>query len=119
MKDYQVGSEKKPGQAVRRNQSRRSASTVKVIVAWIILVLIALFFVQQRISYIRTEKKVKNLLLEKRSITSSILPLKLEERYLTRFVVVEKTARETLQLQKPLRKQIIKLKIELTEEKNN
>lgn len=119
MKDYQAGSEKIPGQAIRKRQPRRSASTIKVIIAWLILVLIALFFVQQRISYIRTEKNVKSLLLQKRNINSSILPLKLEERYLTRFIVVEKAAKETLQLQKPQRKQIIKLKVELAEEKDN
>ena len=119
MKDYQLDSEMIPGQVVRKKQPRRSASTIKVIVAWILLVLIALFFVQQRISYIRTEKRVKSLVLKKRNINSSILPLKLEERYLTRFQVVEKTAKETLQLQKPNRKQIIELKIELTKEKDN
>jgi len=119
MKDYQIGSEKRPHQVVRKKQSRRSRSTIKLIFAWIVLVLIALFFVQQRISYIRTEKKVKSLLLKKRSIVSSILPLKLEERYLTRFNVVEKTAKETLHLQKPKRNQIIKLKIDPTKEKGN
>ena len=119
MKDYQIGSEKRSGQVIRKKPSRRRSSTVKLIVAWLILLLIALFFVQQRISYIRTEKKVKNLLLKKRNINSSILPLKLEERYLTRFSVVEKTAVETLHLQKPRIKQIIKLKVDTIGETDN
>lgn len=75
-------------------------------ITWILLILVALFFVQQRISYIRTEKNVRELLLEERKIRASIQPLKLEERYLSQLAIVEKTATELLSLREPAKWQI-------------
>lgn len=98
--------EKSKNRLVRKKRDTPKTSTVKFILTWLILLIIALFFVQQRMDYTRTERRVRNLIIEKRQILSSILPLKLEERYLTRYSRIEKAARDRYGLQKPRESQV-------------
>jgi cell division protein FtsL len=96
---------------VRLKRESRTISTLKLALTWLLLLLIALFFVQTRIDFIRTEQRVKALMVEKRRLTSSILPLQLEERHLTRFAIIEDAAMEAHQLQYPRASQIINMPI--------
>lgn len=112
MKDFPVSSPKNQKRLIRKKRENPKVSSLKFILTWAILFVVALIFVQQRIDYIRTEKKVRQLMIEKRRVISSILPLKLEERYLTRLSNIEKTARHKIYLGKPKAKQINKIKNE-------
>ncbi len=109
MKDFPVSSPKNKKRLVRIKKENPRVSSFKLVLTWAILFIVALIFVQQRIDYTRTEKKVRQLMIEKRGVISSILPLKLEERYLTRLSNIEKTARSKIYLRKPRAKQIIKI----------
>lgn len=109
MKDYPSSERINTDRLTRQKTKRKKIAKAKFLAVWLILVLVAMFFTQQRIEYIRTEQIVKDLLVEKRKIMSLILPLKLEERYLTQLKTVEKIAAERLYLQKPKKNQIIKV----------
>ena len=109
MKDFPVSSPKNKRRLIRKRKENPKISSFKLVLTWAILFVVALIFVQQRIDYTRTEKKVRQLMIEKRSVISSMLPLKLEERYLTRLSNIEKTARSKIYLRKPRAKQIIKI----------
>ncbi|MBT3224798.1 MAG: hypothetical protein HN580_30255 [Deltaproteobacteria bacterium] len=107
MKDFPDSSPKNNRRLIRKKKENPKVSSLKFILTWAILFIVALIFVQQRIDYTRTEKKVRQLMIEKRGVITSILPLKLEERYLTRLSNIEKTARSKIYLRKPSAKQII------------
>jgi len=109
MKDYPVSSPKNKRRLIRKKKENPKVSSFKLLLTWAILFIVALIFVQQRIDYTRTEKKVRQLMIEKRTVISSMLPLKLEERYLTRLSKIEKTARSKIYLRKPAAKQIFKI----------
>ncbi|MBU2648570.1 cell division protein FtsL [bacterium] len=109
MKDFPVSSPKNTTRLVRKKMEHPKVSSFKFILTWAILFLVALFFVQQRIDYTRTEKKVRQLMMEKRKIISSILPLQLEERYLTKLSNVENIARNSIYLRRPEPKQLIEI----------
>ncbi|NQU62977.1 MAG: hypothetical protein HQ517_01645 [SAR324 cluster bacterium] len=109
MKDFPIPSPKNKRRLIRKRKENLKISSVKFILTWAILFVVALIFVQQRIDYIRTEKIVRQLMIEKRGITSAILPLKLEERYLTRLSEIENTAHNIIYLRKPSAKQIVKI----------
>jgi len=106
MKDFSTPSPNNKRRLVRKKREDPNVSSFWFIVTLTILFIVALLFVQQRIDYTRTEKEVRRLMIEKRQVISSILPLKLEERYLTRLSIIEKTARNSLYLRRPRAKQI-------------
>jgi len=107
-----VATEPQPApRLIRQKKENPRLSKLKLILTWLLLLLIARFFVQQRIDFIRTERKVRALILQKRQLMSSILPLKLEERYLTRDEAVEEAAAQKHQLQKPMSSQTTSIRI--------
>ncbi|MCP4295630.1 MAG: hypothetical protein GY786_08495, partial [Proteobacteria bacterium] len=78
----------------------------------IIILAVALFFVYQRTEFIKTERHVKKLLIQKREITAEILPLKIEERYLSQLDKVEFYAKEHLKMVYPQKLQILRVKLQ-------
>jgi len=112
MKDFLVVNKNKSSNLVRRKKESNTKSKNKLILTWVLLFAFAMYFVQQRIVYTRTERNVKKLMLEKRKVNSSILPFKLEQSYLTQFNKVEKIAKRNLALQHPKRSQIKKIIID-------
>ncbi len=111
MKDFPNLNRRKTNRLVRRRPDSSEKTSLKLMLAMIGLILVALIFVQQRVEYIRTERKVRKLLLEKRKIESVILPLKLEERYLTHLKKIERVALKELKLQYPRASQIIEVEV--------
>ena len=109
MKDFPRYAKRSSKSLVRKKTVIAKRSSFKFALTWILMIGVALFFVQQRISYTKLEKKVQVLLKEKEKLQLSILPLKLEERFLTQHDKIEKRAREELGLQVPRQVQIIKL----------
>ena len=97
---------------IRKKSVDAKRSSLKLALTWIAMILVALFFVQQRISYIRVEKRVRILMKEKDKIQLSILPLQLEERFLTRLDSVEEMAKTELNLQMPRASQTIEHRLE-------
>lgn len=80
---------------------------------WVILILmLGFFFVEQRLDYIRTEKRVRQLWIKKRNLESEILPLKLEEQYLIRLSKIETIARDELSLREAKQRQVKKIVIQ-------
>ncbi len=116
MKDYPKIRNKKSKSLIRKKNVVTKRSSLKLAFTWIAVILVALVFVQQRISFIRTEKRVNALVKAKENIETSILPLKLEERYLTRYEIIEETAKSKLKLQVPRKVQIIPLTVGHTNE---
>ncbi|MCP4754229.1 MAG: cell division protein FtsL [Proteobacteria bacterium] len=112
MKDFPVIGKGNSNKLIRKRQENPKKSTARLVFTWIVLVMVAMFFVQQRIDYIRTERNVNKLRIEKRKTVSEILPLKLEERHLTRLNEVEKSAKTKLSLQTPRKSQIVIMDIE-------
>ena len=116
MKDFPSYGNKKSQSLYRKKTRDTKKSSVKVAITWILMIFIALFFVQQRISYIRTEKSIRKLMNEKENLQLSILPLKLEERYLTQLDRVEKIAKDKFKLQAPRQSQMISIKVNSLEQ---
>ncbi len=117
MKDYPIYSKRSSNRLIRKKANKAENSSKKLAITWIILVLVALFFVQQRISYLRTEKRVQQLMIEKKEIEMSIIPLKLEEQYLTRFSNIEKIAKKNLGLKIPGKWQIFPVVLKSNQKK--
>jgi cell division protein FtsL len=111
MKDFPRYGTRDSKNLVRKKTTDAKRSSLKLAVSWIIMILIALFFVQQRISYIRMEKRVRALLEQKENIQMSILPLTLEERFLTQQEKVEQVAGAELNLQIPIPSQVITIDV--------
>lgn len=111
MKDYHAYKSKKSQSLIRKKNKVASQSSLKIAFYWVIVIAVALFFVQQRISFIRLEKEVRLLMNEKNKIQLSILPLRLEERYLTQLDRVEEVAKKEMQLQTPRESQTISVSI--------
>ncbi|MBU3915932.1 cell division protein FtsL [bacterium] len=118
MKDYPIYTNKSSNRLIRKKVNKVENSSKKLAITWIVLVFVALFFVQQRISYLRTEKVVQRLMTEKKRIETSIIPLKLEEQYLTRFSKIEKMAEKNLGLRDPAKWQIFPVVIKPNPEEN-
>lgn len=111
MKDYQ-NIRSSPGARLVRGQSESDqGNSIKLIGVGIIMLLVALFFVYQRTEFVKTDRHVKQLLLEKRKVMSEILPLKLEEQYLSQLNKVENYAKKHLDMIYPEKKQILKVKL--------
>ena len=114
MKDFPRYGQRDSKSLVRKKTTSAKLSSLKLAFSWIIMIILALFFVQQRLSYIRTEKAVRVLIEEKDQIQLSILPLRLEERFLTRYDKVEKIAKNELSLQIPRQVQVIPVDVSYT-----
>ncbi len=111
MKDFPRYAKRTSQSLVRKKTVIAKRSSLKFALTWILMIVVALFFVQQRISYIRMEKQVHSLMKEKDDIQLSILPLKLEERFLTQQDKIERRASSELGLQVPRQVQIITVKV--------
>lgn len=114
MKDFQSRFDQESLKESEKNPQKKQGSKVSVKqLFWTIFVFlgIAFFFVTQRIEYIKTETRVRQLLKQRQELTTAILPLKIEERYLTQLKRVEKIAREELGLKDPKPNQIKKIRI--------
>lgn len=110
MKDFPRNGYRQSKTLIVKKSNEAKRSSLRFAISWIVMIVVALFFVQQRISYIQTEKDVKRLMEIKNEIQLSILPLKLEKRFLTRHETVERIARDRLGLQVPRKVQIIPVK---------
>jgi len=114
MKDFTEPDPRPRKRLVRKRKESLQGSSIRLFITLVALFIVALFFVQQRIDYTRSEKTVRDLIIEKRKIIASILPLKLEERYLTRLSEIEKTARNQIYLRRPSREQIVVMETAVT-----
>lgn len=103
MKDFTRTTTDGQPRLIRRKKDDSTLSSLWFGLTIAILLVVALFFVQQRIDYTRTEKRVRRLMIEKRQVISSILPLKLEERYLTRISNIERATRSGMYIRRPPR----------------
>jgi len=112
MKDYPKYGNRHSQSLVRKKTAIAKRSSLKLALLWIVMVVVALFFVQQRINYIRTEKRVRRLLADKEEIQLSILPLKLEARYLTQQDKIEQVARTQFNLQIPRAVQVVPVQVD-------
>ena len=115
MKDFPKYGNRHSQSLVRKKIAAAKRSSLKLALLWLVMILVALFFVQQRINYIRTEKRVRQLLAEKEKIQLSILPLKLEERFLTQQDKVEQVAKTEFDLQIPRAVQVISVQVNQNE----
>ncbi len=112
MKDFPTVNQGKANKLVRKEPESEGKVTIKLFIAIVILFLVGFIFVKQRIEYIKTERNVNQLLLKERALTSEILPLRLEERYLTHLDKIQKIANQELKLQFPRKSQIINVEVQ-------
>jgi len=90
MKDFPSFGRTQSSRLVRQSSTTgRRKSNLRLGLAWVLLFLVAAFFVRQRIEFLRAERRVSALMAEKQKLLSEILPLKLEESYLTRIARIE------------------------------
>lgn len=90
MKDYPSFGRTQSSRLIRQSSTAgRRKSNLRLGLAWVLLFLVAAFFVRQRIEFLRAERRVLALMEEKQKLLSEILPLKLEESYLTRIARIE------------------------------
>ncbi|MDT8446103.1 MAG: cell division protein FtsL [bacterium] len=92
MKDYPSFGRPTSSRLVRKSSGTRKRGSLRMLLAWALLFGVAFYFVQQRVEFIRTERRIKTLMKEKQKLLAEILPLKLEETYLTRISRVEARA---------------------------
>jgi len=111
MKDFPNVDQGKTNKLIRKKPESENKVTIKLFLAIVILLLVGFIFVMQRIEYIQTERNVNRLLLKERSLATEILPLKLEERYLTHLDKIQTIANQDLKLQLPRKSQIIKVEV--------
>ncbi|MDH5561268.1 MAG: cell division protein FtsL [Deltaproteobacteria bacterium] len=109
MKDFPSLGKIGSSRLIRQKPESERKATIKLIATWVVLFFVALFFVQQRIDYIQTSRNVERLIEEKNKLLGSILPLKLEVRYLTQPQKIETVAKKELWLEQPLKKTIIEI----------
>lgn len=115
MKDFpSYGVKNRSHRIVRQKPVSNDKKFIQVILLGVAVLIIALFFIQQRIQFIETQRRVDRLSIEKRKLTSEILPLKIEEQYLSQLDIVENVSKNDFQLRFPKKSQIKKLKIEPT-----
>lgn len=100
MKDYPKYGRPTSSRLVRKAPQSQPKGSLRMFLGWALLFGVAFFFVQQRVEFIRTERRVEQLMREKQKLLAEILPLKLEESYLTRIGKVEAQA-EAMGLQRP------------------
>lgn len=108
MRDYSGAQSKSTNlaESIEKNQKKVS---YQIFLLVLIVFLLGFFLVEQRIDYIRTENRVRKLLIKKRDLEAEILPLKLEEQYLTRLSKIENIAKHQLNLGDPRKRQVRKV----------
>ena len=111
MKDFPTIGKKGAGRLYRQKPENAKLASFKFVMTWFVLILVAMFFVKQRLNYIQTDRSVKKMLIEKNKLETTILPLILEERFLTRFSIIDSQAKGILSLDEPKKNQIIKIEI--------
>ncbi len=119
MKDFPAYGKGTQGKLVRQKQKEDPYKLVPLVMALVIFLGVAMFFVVQRVEYIRTERGIKALMFQKRELIEATLPLKLEAGYLTRLDRVESIAKRKLGMINPASFRIItppKPKVVLTPE---
>ena len=115
MKDFpSYGVKNRSHRIVRQKTISNDKKFIQVLILGLAMLIIALFFVQQRIQFIETQRRVNRLSMEKRKLTSEILPLKIEEQYLSQLDIVENVSKNDFQLHFPKKSQIRTLKISTT-----
>lgn len=118
MKDFpSYGAKNKSHRIVRQKPISQDKKIIQILILGIIIIGVALFFIQQRIKFIETQRRVTRLSIEKRKLVSEILPLKIEEQYLSKLDIVEEVSKNEFQLQFPKKRQIKKIKLHVTPQK--
>ena len=108
MKDFPAyGKVTSRGRLVRTPQENSPLASARFLLALALRFGMALFFAAQRIEYIRTERRIKILMLQKRKATEATLPIMLEVQYLSRLERVEQVAKNSLFMAPPSRYRII------------
>ncbi|MDX2471259.1 MAG: cell division protein FtsL [SAR324 cluster bacterium] len=107
MKDFPAYGKGTQGKLVRQKQKEDPYKLVPLVMALVIFLGVAMFFVVQRVEYIATERGIKALMFKKREIIEATLPLKLEAGYLTRLNRVESIAKRKLGMINPASFRII------------
>ena len=79
----------------------------KLVFVLVTFFILAMFFVLQRTEFIRTEKRVRALTIQKRQLLFELQSLQLEDRYRNRLDKIEQQAQEKLSLHPPEKSQII------------
>jgi cell division protein FtsL len=112
MRDYQRTNQEIKNITFIGKSDSIDKSNIFVLVGIVFVVLVvALFFVYQSNEFVQTERKVRKLLLEKRAIISRIMPMKLEESYLSQLGKVERYAKRNLNMIYPKKREILKVKL--------
>ena len=89
MKDFPPIGQNRSKNKGAKASSGTSKSGIRLWIAWTVLFLVAAFFVRQRVEYLRVERRIRSLMEQKQKLTADILPLKLEESYLTQIGRIE------------------------------
>ena len=108
MKDFPAYGKGNTGRLMRSKESLPAVASFKFLAILGLVLVLALFFVAQRIEFIRTERRIKHLLIERRKITEEILPIKLEVYNLSRLNKVEEMGKQTFNLHRPYASQVIR-----------
>ena len=108
MKDFPAYGKGNTGRLHRSQEKLPTVASLKFLTILGLLLGVALFFVAQRIEFTRTERRIRDLLVERRKITESILPIKLEVYNLSRLGRIEEVAKGQLQLHDPYESQLIR-----------
>jgi len=101
MKDFPAYGKGNTGRLIRNAQTPQGGVSARIFILMLVLLAVALFFVVQRTEYLRTERRIRDLMLEQRRIQEEILPLKLEAEYLGRLELVQEMAVNRLHLIAP------------------
>jgi len=89
MKDFPNLGKIQSSRLVRKSPFSARKNGFRLFVTWGLLFLVAAFFVGQRIEFLRTERRIRALMEQKRQLMADILPLQLEESHLTRIGRIE------------------------------
>ncbi len=108
MKDFPAYGKGNTGRLRRSKEKLPTVASFRFLAILGLLFAVALFFVAQRIEFIRTERRIRDLLIERRKITESILPLQLEVYNLSRLERIEAVAQGKLRLHDPYPSQLIR-----------
>lgn len=107
MKDFPTLGSHQDSPLIRKEKKTNPGTPLRMGLILFALFLVALFFVAQRVEYLRTERRIKDLMQERKELNEAMLPLKLEESYLTRTAELERYATERLGMRLPKPHQIL------------
>lgn len=117
MKDFPSFGKGNTGRLIRNAQAPQGMVSARIFILMVVLLGVALFFVIQRTEFIRTERRIRDLMLEQRRIQEEILPLQLEAEYLGRLEMVQEMAFNRLHLiEPPAFRMVLPPKLEWTQE---